>query len=244
MHKIFRYIKNGQGIGALWILLFSALVAFSAAYSAQTLLPIAVPHIQLFADTFFPLRVQNSKVIVPQNTIISKTYHVNGEPLTITLNTTKDLLDETDKQTGLYLTRSYLYSITDNQIQRQELTADFNLEKRDYVPLLNNLIKYIVRGIVLIGPFFNFIFFMVAVVFYAFLTGFACALNKVTLPFKGKMRLNTVLFIGVYIISTLLGYVGFYLSTLSFFLIMLALQIIVVKTVGTPIEQKETNVKS
>lgn len=244
MQKIFNYIKNAKGVGALWIFVLAILVAFSSAYSAKKLLPLAVPHVQTFADTFFPLKIQNGKVVTPENAIISKTYHVGGEPLTITLNTTKDLLDESDKQTGLYLTRSYLYSVTEGRVQRQALTANANFEKQDYVPLLNNLIKYIVRGIYLIGPFFNFICFMIAIVFYAILTGFACALNRVALSFKEKMRLNTVLFITVYILSTLCYFVGFYLSTLSFFLIMLALQIICVKTAGTPIEQKETSIKA
>ena len=234
MQRILNYIRNAKGIGALWIFLLAILVAFSSAQKAKLFLPSAVPHIQAFADTFFPIKIKNGKMVTPENTIISKTYYIGDDPLIITLDTTRDLLSDNNPKTGLYFTRSYLYSVAEDKIQRQAYTADLNLEKKDYVPFLNNLIKLIVRTILYIGPFFNFICFLLAVVFYAFLTGFACALNKVTLSFKQKMRLNTVLFIGVYILSTLFYCVGIYVSTLSFFLMVLALQIISVKTVAAP----------
>lgn len=235
MQKILNYVRNAKGIGALWIFLLAILVAFSSAQRAKLFLPRAVPHIQAFADTFFPIKIQNGKMVIPENTIISKTYHVGDDPLIITLDTTKDILTDNNPKTGLYFTRSYLYSVTEDKIQRQAYNADINLAKRDYVPLLNNLIKIIVRIILFVGPFFNFLCFLLAVVFYAFLTGFSCALNKVRMAFKQKMRLNTVLFIGVYILSTLFYCVGIYVSPLSFFLMVLALQLISVKTVGEPV---------
>ena len=239
MQKIFQYIKNAKGVGAIWIFVLAALVAFSSAYSAKTLLPRGVPYVQEFADTFFPIKIQNGKIVDPQNTIISKTYQVGGQPLNITLDTTTDFLPESAQKTGLYFTRSYIYSIADSKIQRQPFTTNLNLEKRDYTPFLNGLIKYIVRIIVFVGPFFNFVCFMIAVVFYALLTGFACALNKVMLSFKAKMRLNAVLFIGVYLFSTICYFVGIYFSTLSFFLMMLALQIIFAKTAGDPVNVEQ-----
>jgi len=235
MKTIFNYVKNSKGIGAFWIFILALIVAFSSAYSAKKLLPIGIPYFQEFADTFFPISIRNGRVVYPENTIISKIYHVDGRPLVLTLNTTKDFLDEGDHTTGLYLTRSYLYSVTDDKIQRQKLKTDVDLVRQDYTPLLNNLIKYIVRGIFIVGPFLNFLFFLLAVVFYAYVTGFACLISKVSMAFKEKMRLNTVLFIGVYFVSSLCYYVGFNLSILSFFLIMLALQLILVKRVGTPV---------
>ena len=241
MQKIYAYIKNAKGIGALWIFIFAALVAFSSAYSAKKFFPLAIPYIQEFADTFLPIKIQDGKVMVPNSTIIFKTYHIGGEPFVVELNTTTDILSEGEHKSGIYLTRSYLYSVTDNKIQRQKLTTNINLKKQNYVPLLNDFIEYIVWIILIAGPFFNFICFMIAVVFYAFLTEFACYLNKVTIPFKQRMRLNTVLFIGVYIISTLGYHIGFYLSTLSFFLIMLALQIILVNPSLETIEQQKKN---
>lgn len=235
MKKIFNYVKNSKGIGALWIFILALIVAFSSAYSAKNLLPIGIPYFQEFTDTFFPISIRNGKVVLPESTIISKTYRIGGEPLVISLNTTKDFLDERDQTTGLYLTRSYLYSVTEDRIQRQKLTVDVDLTRQDYTPFLNQLIKHIVRGIFIVGPFVNFLIFLLVVAFYALVTGFSCTVNKVYLTFKEKMRLNTVLFIAVYFISTLCYYVGFPLSVLSFFLIMLALQLIFVKRVGTPV---------
>lgn len=236
MQKIADYIKNAKGIGAFWIFLLAMFVALSSAHRARLFLPAAVPHVQEFADTFFPIKIQNGRIVTPENTVISKTYHINKEPLVITLDTTRDILDVQNPATGLYFTRLYMYSIVENKIQRQPFTADLNLKKQDYVPLLNNLIRFIVRLILFVGPFFNFACFMIAIVFYAFLTGFSCFLNKAVLSFKQKMRLNSVLFIGVYVLSTLFYCFGIYVSTLSFFLMMVALQLIFVKKVSAPID--------
>lgn len=236
MQKISNYIRNAKGIGALWIFLLAMFVALSSAHRARLFLPRAVPYVQNFADTFFPIKIQNGRIVAPENTIISKTYHVNKEPLVITLDTTRDLLDVQNPKTGLYFTRLYMYSIIDDKIQRQPYTADIELKKQNYMPLLNNLIRFIVRLILFVGPFFDFACFMVAIVFYAFLTGFSCFLNKAVLTFKQKMRLNSVLFIGVYVLSTLFYCVGIYVSTLSFFLMMVALQLIFVKKVSTSVD--------
>ena len=232
MQKILNYIKNGKGIGTLWILCLALIVAFYSAYTASQLLPPTIPHIQNFADTFLPLKIENGKVIVPENTVIEKTYHLNDEPIVIKLDTTQDMLDGNQPKTGLYLTRSYLYSVSDARVQRQALPTQLNLEKQNYAPLLQTLFRHIVWLIAVIGPVFNFICFMLAVLFYAWLSSLACALNKTALPFKLKMRLNTCLFIAVYIFSTLCDSLSLHISLLSFFLIMLALQIVCVKKVS------------
>jgi len=232
MQKILDYIKNGKGVGARFILVLAIFVALYSAYGFSDVLPKIVPHVQSFTDTFFPIKIENGKVIAPQNTVIEKTYHINGEPIVIKLDTTQDLLDNNQQPVGIYLTRSYLYSVSDQKVERQNLPQEIDLKKQDYVPVLQALAKHIVWAVALIGPFFNFICFMLAVLFYAWLTSLACALNKLTLPFKTKMRLNTCLFVSVYIFSTLVGIIGWNLSLFSFFLIMLALQIVYVKKVG------------
>ncbi|MBO4294875.1 MAG: DUF1189 family protein [Alphaproteobacteria bacterium] len=232
MQKILTYIKQAKGIGALWIFGLAVFAALYSALGAYQILPRIVPHIQNFADTFLPLKIENGAIVLPQNTVIEKTYHLNGDPIVVKLDTTQDLLDSAQSQPGIYLTRSYLYSVTDQRVQRQNLPTQLSIEKQDYTPFLNQICKHIIWLIVLIGPFFNFICFMLAVLFYAWFTSLACALNKTLIPFKVKMRLNTCLFIAVYVFSMFCSLLGINLSMFSFFLIMMALQIIYVKKVA------------
>lgn len=227
MQKIANYITNGKGIGALLLLLFSVIVAFISAYSLHTSLPPIVPHIQQFADEFLPITIEKGKVIVPENTVKKHIYDLGGSPFEIVLDTKKEILEESAKP-GIYLTNSYLYLVSDNEVRRKSLT-DVQLEKKDYTETMLGFISAVVWMTAIIGPFFNFVFFLIGVLFYAFCTGLSCALNKKTMNFKAKMRLNTILFMAIYALTIILHYAGLNISTLTFFLIMIALQIIIVK---------------
>ena len=239
MQKIITYIKNGKGVGALWLLLFSALVAFYSAYTASFVLPQAIPYIQSAADEFLPLKIEKGKVVIPEETLKTRTYQVGKDTIALTLDTTKDFLDESDIRDGVILTRSYIYTISGENVRRQTLSGDFELERRDYTPLIKKVFSWLIWMMALIGPFLNFAVFLICVLFYAFCTGLACALNKTALDFKTKMRFNTVLFIGVYILTLASPLVGLNFSLLAFFLLMIALQIIFTKKVGTQSSQEK-----
>ena len=193
MKKMMNYLKNSNATGALLLLIFAALVAFHSAYSLNKILPKGVPYVQQFADEILPIKIENGKLVEPQNTVKVYKHEFAGQPFSIVVDTTRDMLEEQQMENGIYLTRSYLYGINGKEIRRQTLTGNVNLPKQDYTPVMKMLINWLVWGVVLIAPFFNFACFLVAVLFYVFCTGFACVLNRVTLDFKTKMRLNTVL---------------------------------------------------
>ncbi|MBP5615540.1 MAG: DUF1189 family protein [Alphaproteobacteria bacterium] len=238
MQKIAWYIKNGRGSGALVVLIFSAFVAFYSAFNVKTILPKAVPYVQQAVDEFCPIRVQNGKVVVPEETIKTHAYQLGDEKIWLILDTTKDFLEQEDVRNGITITRSYIYTINKDDIRRQSLKGNFVLEKQDYTPVLNKLIDWLALSVAIIGPFLNFAIFILLVLFYAFCTGFACTLNKTELLFKTKMRLNTVLFISVYLLSSVLSFAGVKISMLAFFLLMIALQIICVKKISATSEKK------
>jgi len=229
MLKLINYIKNGKGIGAIWLLILGAVLAFYTAFKVNKSLPLAIPYVQDLADEFLPIKIEDGKIVDPVETIKKHEYQLGKDHLTLTLDTTKDVLEEQDMMQGIYVTRSYIYTINGKEVRRQALQGSYNIEKRDYTPLLQKIVNWVVWGIALIGPFFNFVLFLIAVLIYAFCTGLACVLNKVSLDFKRKMRLNTVLFIGLYTLVTILQYAGLQISTFTFFLIMIALQLLLVK---------------
>ena len=229
MNKMLSYIKNGRGIGALWLLAFALLFSFWSAYHFNKFLPTAIPYIQQTADELLPIKIEKSQVVEPQNTIKSYTYTVANEPFVITIDTTKDVLEEGDHPTGLYLTKSYFYAVNDKEIRRQKLAENLELPKQDYRPMMKKVINWTVSTLAILGPLVMFVYCLIGVLFYAFCSGLACVLNKTELSFKAKMRLNSLLFIAVYFIFTLIAYLGLNLSTLAFFCVMIALQIVTVK---------------
>ena len=142
MQKIIDYVIKGKGIGALWLLLFSALFAFISAYKLHRELPQAVPYIQQFADEFLPITIENGKVVTPEETVKTHTYDFGGESFVVTIDTTKDVIEEGAKP-GIYLTKSYLYSVANDEVRRQNL-ADMKLEKKDYTSEMFKLISFVV----------------------------------------------------------------------------------------------------
>ena len=109
MQKLITYIKQGKGIGALWLLIFGALVAFYSAYSVHKNLPELVPYAQKLADDILPIKIENSKLVIPQEPK-TLTYTIGKDSVIVEIDPTKDLLQEVEKP-GFYLTRSYFYSI-------------------------------------------------------------------------------------------------------------------------------------
>jgi len=229
MNKIVNYVLRGRGIGALWLFVFALLFSFLAAYRLNGVLPQTVPYIQAFADDVLPVKIENGQVVEPQNTLKSLKYTVSGEPFVVEIDTTKDVLSEDAHEAGFYLTKSYFYTVSNQEIRRRALSEDLDLPKQDYTPLLYKAVDWTVASVAVLGPIVMFFYFLIGVVFYAFCCSLACTLNKTELPFKAKMRLNTVLFIGLYLVLMFAAGFGLNLSTLAFFCIMLILQIIFVK---------------
>lgn len=232
MNKIVDYIVSGKGIGTLFIFLFALTVALVSSFNLkQALIPV-IPHVQQAADELLPIKIENHQVVSPQNII--KTYRIENEnqPFVLVLDTTRDMLDNTSTENGFYLTRSYFYSVVDGQVRRQTLGEQFDLKKQDYTPMMEKFVKWICVSVAFIGPFLNFIFFLIAIAFYALCSSLALKLNKKSADFPFKMRLNTVLFIGVYLFSTFLNYMNVPFSMLTFFLCMIALQVITLKYIG------------
>ncbi len=229
MNKILNYVQKGKGIGALWLFVFALLFSFWTAYNVGKILPQVTPYIQKIADDILPIKIENGVVVEPENTVKAFSYDIAGEPFSVVIDTTTNMLEEGERPTGFYLTKSYFYTVSDKQIRRQNLTNSIELPKQDYMPLMQKGINWTVGVLAVLGPVLMFIYFLIGVLFYAFCTGLACVLNKKDLTFKSKMRLNTVLFIGVYFIFMLFGFFGLNLSTLAFFCVMLVLQIVSVK---------------
>ena len=244
MKKILNYIANGKGTGALWLFLFSLIMTVYAVTTLNNILPQGIPYVQKFADDILPLKVENQKLVVPENTIMQHIYNFGDEEYRVVVDSTKDLLVEEEYKPGVYLTRSYIYTIKENDVRRQAWKTDFNLPKQDYTPMLQTFVKWVIGFASIIGPFVYFLCFFVAVLFYAFCSGFSCALNKTELDFKTKMRLNVLLFIAVYILSTLCSHINIDFSMLGFFLLMIASQILSVKKVAENQKtEKEVNAK-
>lgn len=230
MNKILNYIAHGKGVGAMILLLFSFIIAFYTAINSRIVLNDSIPYMQNISDQLLPIKIENGKVVVPENTV--KEVNLAGDKRTVyqfVIDTTRDELDTSALKSGLYLTRSYFYAVKQNEIRSVKLEGNLELLKQDYTPMFATAVRWLVAFIGLGGTILLFLMFFVVAILFAFCSGLATAINKKELGFDAKMRLSTLVFIAVYLLSFVLGWVGFNLHGLLFFLVVIAAQIAVVK---------------
>lgn len=231
MNKLARYITNGKGIGALFLLLSSLIFSsFLSIYVYDALLP-SIPHIQEIADEVLPIRVENGQVTVPQNTL--KELNVFGQKspavFPFVIDTTVDSINTSQLSKGIYLSRSYIYAVNDREIRSYKLSGSFDLPKQDYTDILKSGAKWVAFGLFIFYGIGFFIFMLLLTLFFAFVTRLAGYINKREFSFDAKMRLNTLLLIGLSVVAVLFSRLGYHMSGLTFFAVMVALQIIIVR---------------
>lgn len=230
MNKIFDYVKNNKGIGALIILTLAFLYSIYYAIITTDLVGYSIPYIQNGIEEIAPLKIVDGQVVVPANTYkkVKLVKEVKDSPYVV-IDTTTDVMDVRGKPVGIYLTRSNLYTITPSQTRVRSLAGSFELERKDYTEVMEASVKWIALGILIGFTVVLFITYMLLMLFYSLVIKIAEAINQKTLTFDESMRLNTVLFTGLSVICFILGQIGFNVGNLVFFVVMIVLQILAVK---------------
>ena len=238
MNKIFNYVNQGRGIGAFPIFVLAFMATMYFCINAKFVLTDSIPHIQQAADEILPIVIENGKITTPQNTI--KEINLLGKNASVSfpfvLDTTQDNLRTDTLKDGVYLTRSYLYTVGNNEIRTTKLTDSLVLPRQDYTATMQKGIIWFVMTSSVVGTLILFIVYYVLVVFYAVCSNLTAGIAKKRLSFDLKLRLNGILFTIVYIFSFVVGKLGLNLNLFAFFIIMIGLQIYTIKKI--PAQEK------
>lgn len=232
MDKIKNYIRYGRGTGAFLIFVLAFVTALYYSISAKITLTASIPYIQEMLDDILPIEIKDGRVITPQNTI--KEINLLGQDTSknfpFIIDTTRDKLPTEKLTEGIYLSRSYLYTVSSTQVKSVKLTDSFQLPRQDYTDSMKTSVVWFTLIAAAAGTIIFFLIYFMLVVIYAFCSGFSATITGKTLGFDTKLRLNSVLFILVCLISFILKIASINLTLPVFFLIMIALQIITLKT--------------
>lgn len=230
MNKIFDYIFKGRGIGAFLLLAAAFAISVYTAVNVRGILTESIPYMQATADKILPIKVENGKTVVPDNTVKDIVlFDLGKNSLHFIIDTTKDTLDTNNLRQGIYLSRSYFYVVKNNEIRSTKLDGSFDLPKGDYTPFFKSVIKWSVIAIAVGGTFAMFFLFFILTLIYALCAGFSAAVTKKMLNFDTKMRLSAVAFTVIYALSTILEFAGYNLGKLIFFAAVIAVQILILK---------------
>jgi len=234
MNKLSNYIIKGRGIGAILLLALAFVVSLYIAINVKIVLTDSIPHLQTIADQMLPIKIENGQVTDPANTI--REFDIPADPegknhFLMVIDTTSDTLDTTKLTNGIYLTRSYLYVVNalTQEVRSLKLNGNIELPQKDYTLQMQSGIKWVVLFVAALLTLGLFIGFLLLNLLFAFCAGLAAAIARKNVNFETRMRLSSLLFIGVYLLYIILNFVGINLNSIAFFLIMLVLQIVSLK---------------
>lgn len=236
MKKIFEdvasYVLKGKGIGLRYLFVLACLIGVYAGFQVHKYFSIALPYMQNVVYDVAPIRMENGKIVVPEGTkkeILVAEDEANR--LMFVLDTTTDRLDSFPQGFGWYLTQSKLYAVMPGKTQSFDLKGNFDLERKDYLPIME---KYVKIGGAVFGFFafgFVWLYSLLMVLFYTLVFALVGRIARHRLDFMPAMRLNTVLFIGVTAIELGLSYSGVAVDRLAFFLMMVIAQFLAIKQI-------------
>jgi len=233
MNKVLNYISGGKGVGAVLIMLVSALISVYFSVVTRTAVIDSIPYIQIIADEVLPIEMVNGTITQPYNT--KKVYPIYSDEKTgdvnFTIDTNIDSMDTTGLNSGLYLTRSYFYTVdnTKGEIKSTKLKGDIKLDKKDYTKFLQNNVKWLVLSVFVLMWLAYFVVYFLVTMFYAFCAVIAEKTSKKSLDFDKKMRLSAVCFILVLAVSFALSFINVNISGLIFLLLVILMQNILIR---------------
>lgn len=233
MDKILNYVAKGKGVGSVIIMLVSVIFASFIAISMRNVAIMSVPYIQMAADEVLPITVENGIITTPSET--KKVFPVfiddNDEQYSFIFDTTNDTLDTSDLESGIYLTRSHIYVVDNEQgkITSKKLKGNFTLEKKDYTDILKSNIKWIVMAVTVMSIIIFFITYFILNIFYAYCASIAAKIANKSLNFDVKMRLSAICLSFMLLASFGLKFVGINIGLLAFFALVISMQIFLAK---------------
>ncbi len=244
MKKILNYIAAGQGLGIRFLLIFSAITAFIFAVYIRTNGTELIPYAQDIADQMLPIKVENGIVVEPANTIKTAQLRIdeNMSPLELPLviNTTVDTLNTAQLKSGVYLTRTTLYTVNNNEVRLYNLENDFELPQGDYRQEFKSVLFWAAIMVFIFGGLILFITYFILSIFYATCSYVLSAILSRKYDFDLRMRLSVLCLISAYIIFALLGWLGIETGKLVFFAVVIALQTLVIAKLPPVIGQENT----
>jgi hypothetical protein len=127
MEKIMRYIKNGKGVGMIFLLAAAVLLAGVYLISAHEFYASLKPKLTLAAEDFLPITVENHQIVSPLNVKKSLNLDFGSEeentqyPFVVMMDTTENAAEKPDIKQGVALMHGKVYVVQDENVRTFEL---------------------------------------------------------------------------------------------------------------------------
>lgn len=240
MEKIYNYILKGRGMGLLLLLLLSFVVSVIFAIYIKVGGTDFIPYAQSVSDQMLPIRIENGIVTEPKDTVKVAQLKIDDYQainLPFVIDTRVDTLDASTLKDGVYLTRTMIYTINNNQIKMQKLTGSAYLPREDYQDLFKSVLTWTAVTIGILGIIGIFAVNFLLSLFYALCSYAITLISSKKYDFDQRMRMSVISFVSVYIVFSVLSWgLGITTGRLIFFIIVVALQSFLIYKMPSGIE--------
>lgn len=232
MEKVINYVRQGKGLGLLFILAASVLVTIIFVLLGKELYSETREQVLTVAGDFLPITVQKGVITEPEDTYkrVNVDFGKMGDPkdmIAIVLNTREDFVVSPQDMNGLYLLKNQIYVVSSTQMRHYALQDGiWNMER--FEKLMDDVagVIFVSISVILIG-----MLFLICLV----KTFTAALLGKLLLKVVGKsadwdmpalMRLCAVLVALWEILRWGCVFLGIELTGFSAFVIVLILELV------------------
>lgn len=238
MNKFLSYVQSGKGCGIVWLLIFTLIISVVIGGSVKIMGNDFVPTLQNVADKLLPIKIENGVIVEPDSTVKSLALEVNDKVLfPIVLDTTVDVIDTSNLQSGIYISKKALYAVGENETRILNFNQNMNLPSGDYADLFKKFATYTALIVaVTLFPFMVIVYLLI-VAFCALCSQLMTKIMKNTWDFAPLMRLNAVTFIVSSLVLFVVALFGYNSSLTVTIIATLLLDYIVIKSINT--EAKE-----
>lgn len=220
MEKFILYIKQGKGIGALFLLATAVLVTMMLTISLRNSYSEVKPEIMLVANEFLPLTIENGKVVQPVDTYkkVDIDLGQQGKPedlFSVVLDTRTDAKAPAMNELGIFITKDVVYLSSPNQIKSVQF-QDGEFTKENFPDIVDNLVGIVSTFVVLILLAIFFITYLIKAGFIVLFTSLVLKVikKKEFITTSSLMRLSAVVVACVELLFFAMGLM-FNLSTLG-----------------------------
>lgn len=203
MEKFILYIKQGKGIGALFLLAAAVLITMMLTISLRNSYSEGKPEIMLVANEFLPLTVKDGQVVQPVDTYkkVDIDLGQQGKPedlFSVVLDTRADAKAPAMNELGIFITKDVVYLSSPNQIKRIQF-QDGEFTKENFPEIVDNAVGAVSAIVVLVLLIFFFVTYLVKTGFVVLFMSLILKIlkKKELISTSSLMRLSAVTVAGV-----------------------------------------------
>ena len=233
MNRIKNYILNGQGLGIKFLAALAILASLVFAIFVRVEGAQYIPYAQEVADQMLPIKIVDGQIVEPLNTFKMAQISIEGKSsplaLPLVLDTRVSNLDANLLPEGVYVTRTNIYTVTNNQIKVIKLEGDNFIPKGDYTEVFKSWLNWSAFILGVCGIVLLFVLYFILTMFYALCAQLIAKIARKDMNFERRMRLSALVLVATYIIFLPLSFIGIDSSLLFFVVVICALAWFVIK---------------